>query len=70
MITDVSTHWNSSYNLMERYLEQKTVVYSALTERALKRKEIANQTDVEVSIVESVIVVMKPLKTITTMLRT
>lgn len=70
LIIDVSTRWNSSYNMVERYLEQNTAVYSALTERALKNKEIANLTDVEVSIVESVIEVMKPLKTITTMLST
>lgn len=41
LITVVPTRWNSSYEMIERYLEQQTSVCSALTERALKNKEIS-----------------------------
>lgn len=68
LINDEATRWNSSYEMIERYLEQKSAVYSAL--RALKNKEIANLTDQEVSVAESVIEIMKPLKTVTTILST
>nr|XP_023660924.1 zinc finger BED domain-containing protein 1-like [Paramormyrops kingsleyae] len=56
--------------MVERYVEQQTAVYSALTERALKNKEIANLCDQEVSVGEKVIEIMKPLKTIATILST
>ncbi|KAJ8353394.1 hypothetical protein SKAU_G00209610 [Synaphobranchus kaupii] len=70
LIIDVSMRWNSSYAMVERYLEQQAAVYSAPTERTLKNKEIANLSDQEVSFAESVIEIMKPLKTITTILST
>ncbi|KAI4824950.1 hypothetical protein KUCAC02_020661 [Chaenocephalus aceratus] len=45
LINDVATRWNSSYEMVERYLEQQSAVYSALS--ALKNKDIANLTDQE-----------------------
>ncbi|XP_057183255.1 E3 SUMO-protein ligase ZBED1-like [Triplophysa rosa] len=68
LIHDVPTRWNSSYEMVERYLEQISAVYSTLTERAHKNKDIANLTDHELSIAESVIEIMKPLKMVTTIL--
>lgn len=40
LIHDVPTRWNSSYEMVKQYLEQKSTVYSALTERAHKNKDI------------------------------
>ncbi|KAJ4930342.1 hypothetical protein JOQ06_019346, partial [Pogonophryne albipinna] len=68
LINDVATRWNSSYEMVERYLEQQSAVYSALS--ALKNKDIANLTDQEVRVAENVIEIMKPLKTVTTILST
>lgn len=55
VINDVSTHWNSSYDMVDYYLNSKQLnSCAALTLRALKNKEIVNLTDVEMSVGESV----------------
>ncbi|KAI4824513.1 hypothetical protein KUCAC02_013017 [Chaenocephalus aceratus] len=71
LIHDVPTRWNSSYDMVERYLEQQAAVYSALTEKALKKnKNINTLSDRDVTMAEEVIEVLKPLKTITTLMCT
>lgn len=70
LIQDMTTRWNSGYDMLERYLEQQAAVYAALTEQALKKKEISTLSDQEVKMAEEVIVVLKPLKTLTTLIST
>ncbi|XP_073721603.1 E3 SUMO-protein ligase ZBED1-like [Misgurnus anguillicaudatus] len=73
LIHDVSTRWNSSYEMVERYLEQQVAIYSALTDNTVKNKHDGSGSrlsDQEVSFAESVVNIMKPLKTITTILST
>ena len=50
LIHDVSTHWNSSCEMIERYLEQEAAIYSALSDRSTKNKDSSNLTDQEVSV--------------------
>lgn len=58
-----------SYDMVELYLEQQAAVYSALTEKALK-KNINPLSDQDVRVAEEVIEVLKPLKTVTTIMST
>ncbi|KAI7789392.1 putative zinc finger BED domain-containing protein 1-like [Triplophysa rosa] len=60
IIQDVPTRWNSSYDMLERYLEQQAAVFSALTDRNVKR----NIKDIDI------VQVLKPLKNVTSLLST
>ncbi|XP_055004637.1 E3 SUMO-protein ligase ZBED1-like [Boleophthalmus pectinirostris] len=70
LIIDVATRWNSSYEMVERYLEQQAAIYSALAERNVRTKDITNLSDQELSCAENIVEVMKPLKTITAVIST
>ena len=70
LIQDVPDRWNSSHNMLERYLEQQAAVYSALTEKVIKKnKDITTLSDQDVRMAEEIVEVLKPLKTITTLIR-
>lgn len=67
----MSPQWKSSYDMGERYIEHQAAVYSALTEKALKKnKDIATLSDQDVKVVEQVLEVLNPLKTVTKIMST
>lgn len=70
LINDVATRWNSSFEMVERYLEQQAAVYSALAEKNVRSKGIGNLSDLELSHAEAIVEVMRPLKTITAVMST
>ncbi len=72
LIHDVPTRWNSTYDMLERYLEQQAAIYSALTNKTLKKnvKDIITLSDDDVRVAEEVLQVLKPLKTVTSLLST
>jgi len=72
LIQDIPTRWNSSYVMIERYIEQQAAVYSAMTDKAVKKnvKDIMILSENDMRLAENVITVLKPLKTVTTLMCT
>lgn len=72
LIHDSTTRWNTIYDMMERYLEQPPAIYSALMDKNVKKnvKDIAVLSDSELRPAKEMINLLKPLKTITTLLST
>nr|XP_054594517.1 E3 SUMO-protein ligase ZBED1-like [Nothobranchius furzeri] len=71
LIHDVITRWNTSHDMLSRYVEQQPAIYSALTmDKNLKShvKDIAMLTDAEQKMAEQLNEILKPLKTVTTLM--
>lgn len=72
LIQDVVTRWNSSHDMLERYLEQQAAIFSALTDKRVKKnvKDLVTLSDDDIKLAEALIQVVKPLKTVTTIMST
>ncbi|XP_041830825.1 E3 SUMO-protein ligase ZBED1-like [Melanotaenia boesemani] len=70
LITDVQTRWNSTYEMLARYLEQQAAVSAALSCAEIRRnaREIDTLDNADISDVEDIVKLLKPLKTATTVL--
>ncbi|XP_048730602.2 E3 SUMO-protein ligase ZBED1-like [Ostrea edulis] len=70
---DVCTRWNSTFDMIERFLEMQAAVIASLRCKELshiKNKDISNLSDESVSLAENIAACLKPLKDMTTMLCT
>lgn len=67
LITDVQTRWNSTYEMLARYLEQQAAVSAALSSPEIRRnaREIDTLDNTDISDVEDIVKLLKPLKTAT-----
>ena len=63
LISDVETRWNSTYQMMERLLEQRIAIYAVLMDSKIIKKSDAatlDMTDNSWAIMENIISVLKP----------
>ncbi|XP_022043243.2 E3 SUMO-protein ligase ZBED1-like [Acanthochromis polyacanthus] len=70
LIMDVTTRWNSSLDMVERYLEQQVAVAAALLSADIRRnaREINTLDNSDIRDAEDIVKLLKPLKTATTVL--
>ena len=70
LMIDVSTRWNSSYDMLERFLQQQPAVTAALMspEMRQREKDASTLNEADITNAEDVVKVLAPIKTITTIL--
>lgn len=69
LIQDVSTRWNSSLDMLERFWEQQPAVLNAMLSRKMKKGEaVVTLTEDDMILIPEIIKLMTPLKTATTLL--
>lgn len=60
LVIDVATRWNSAVDMISRYLEQQPAIYTALTSKELRKRELTSA--------EELVAVLTPLEIATTAL--
>lgn len=70
LIMDCKTRWNSTYSMLERFLEQSPAILATILDENIKRlnqkgKIVAGMLDSEIQICEELVEVMKTMMTAT-----
>lgn len=63
LIHNAPTRWNSTYDMVERYLEQQAAIYSALTEKTLRKEHHQTVTSLLSTETSPSVSMILPLKT-------
>ncbi len=67
LITDVVTRWNSSYDMIERFLEQQPAIYAALLSSEVRKseKDVFTLNEADITCAEEMLKALKPMKNAT-----
>ncbi|XP_036957922.1 E3 SUMO-protein ligase ZBED1-like [Acanthopagrus latus] len=67
LVVDVTTRWNSSLDMIERFLEQQPAISAALLSPEVRRREsdICTLTDTDITTAEDMVKCLSPMKTAT-----
>ena len=68
LMIEVKTRWNSTYDMLERYLEQQPAVMAVLMSAGATRSDLDTLSPTDVTTAEQLIAVLQPIKTVTTVL--
>jgi len=70
LIMDVTTRWNSTLDMLDRYLEQQAAIAAALTSPGMRQnaRDIDTLDSSDIRDAEDLVKLLKPLKTATTVL--
>lgn len=64
LVIDVCTRWNSTYDMLSRYIELHPSVYTALNE--LKMKDLLKvMNNIDIDVLEKIVAILKPFKEVT-----
>ncbi|KAK6183354.1 hypothetical protein SNE40_010854 [Patella caerulea] len=65
LIIGVCTRWNSSYDMLQRFLEMQVAVFATIRSKELKVKDYKSFSDEDLTLAEEVTHLLKPLKDVT-----
>lgn len=67
LVVDVTTRWNSSLDMIERFLEQQPAISAALLSPEVRRREsdICTLTETDITTAEDMVKCLSPMKTAT-----
>jgi len=70
LVIDVATRWNSSYDTIVCFLEQQPAVDAVLLTKDIRKnaRDINTLTEDDITAAESVLKVIEPMKTVTTIM--
>lgn len=67
LLEDVSTRWNSSFDTLQRFLEQQPAVFATLMSREIRKGEEVNSVDErDICNAEDIVKLVAPVKVVTT----